>query len=696
MSQRTEKNALQNQSNSSAYEGDSIHPVELFRYALTHFEGAFSIKQIHQAFKAQGLTQARISAIGQEYEDQTVEIDGQAYRLEPGRGSKPRTLIRVTSKPPTPAQDSAAVTEDTSEDEPPGDNALAAAGEVRDRQIDVSEGQVGVIANQANVEGGINYVIHNNFYGPDTPNPTTRSSDAQRAAEVATRRKPDQSAASKLPIQDRLGTMLRSHRRLIIGIIILCVVVFGGLIWLLQSPMQPDESQFSIAVATFTVLDEAGQEIESELGQVQSQRIAGFIAVQRDTLTEIIKSPVNILGDDEAVMPVAPSDEVARAEMLKADVLIYGTMQRTQLGHWVVAPSFYLTDEVVKQADELRGEYALGTSIPLIPDNRASEGNLNAIFRARIRALTQILMGLWHYANGSNKGYEAAAALFQQAADDPEWGASSEHSGQEILYLFLGNAYGKIGSLSDDVEKRNTLFALGKRAYYTAIMLNEDYSRSFNGLGSLLFQEAQPFPDMPELCGPEWDWGKLAQSNDYFKRALNVSTTLKPPSGNVDLRANLGLGRNYYYLGLCQHNPTSVDFWELSRLYHRNVIEEYNRVPIQHLQGLASIAHLDLGDMALQEALWLREQGQGGSQADQLLAAAIEDYEKAFNLIKDTYTEEALNLAGLILIRLGVALCTSEHLEVAIDHLDMLNQESQLEPAMYKNLQQDLKEACNE
>jgi hypothetical protein len=148
-----------------------------------------------------------------------------------------------------------------------------------------------------------------------------------------------------------------------------------------------------------------------------------------------------------------------------------GVIQRTGNDEWSIRPAFYLTDEAIKRADELRGEYALGTPVSLNPDNRASQGTFNTIMRARIRALMQILKGLSHYEIGTTEDYEKAANIFQEAANDPEWGAAPEKSGQEVLYLFLG----KSAVLLQDADERIELLENSKRAYDKAVEYNPNY-----------------------------------------------------------------------------------------------------------------------------------------------------------------------------------------------------------------------------
>ena len=74
---------------------------DIFRYSLTELDGSLSFRDLYDGLNSQGLTQPQAKQIGQDYEGQTIEIDGQHYTIEPSAGPNPRRLkpceLRVVS-----------------------------------------------------------------------------------------------------------------------------------------------------------------------------------------------------------------------------------------------------------------------------------------------------------------------------------------------------------------------------------------------------------------------------------------------------------------------------------------------------------------------------------------------------------------------------------------------------------------------
>ncbi len=425
-----------------------------------------------------------------------------------------------------------------------------------------------------------------------------------------------------------------------------------------RGPTAMPAGDFNIAVAAFQALDAAGRPLRSDAGVTRARSIAHFLEGQGDALGQIVGKAVHIWGPDQGVRPILPGEEAARARALQASVLLYGAVRQLTPERWQLEPAFYLTDEAVRQADELRGEYALGTKIAYRPAAAASEKEVNQTMEARLLALGQILIGLSYYSEGSAAGYSKATAAFQRAAEDPAWGASPDASGQEVLFLFLGNAYTKQAFFSeDDAAERQRLLTASRNAYEQAIARNANYPRSYNGLGGVFFQMARPLASNPDPCA--WQWDLLAEAESAYTKALSLPAETKPPSGFVDLRAHMGLGRISFWRGGCL-DPAA---WEQAQAEYTAAVAAYQALAEPDRSLLAdqmAIAYTDLGHMAYFRALQ-----PSADAVDPLLGEAILYYSQVITLAVQVGQDDMMEHARRVMPYLLSAYCQSGQADAA-------------------------------
>lgn len=69
-----------------------VTPEELFRYAIENCEGRFSWREIYSHFE-KNIPQSEVKRISKEFEGKEIKVDGEIYKLEPGRGKKPKMLV---------------------------------------------------------------------------------------------------------------------------------------------------------------------------------------------------------------------------------------------------------------------------------------------------------------------------------------------------------------------------------------------------------------------------------------------------------------------------------------------------------------------------------------------------------------------------------------------------------------------------
>jgi tetratricopeptide (TPR) repeat protein len=448
----------------------------------------------------------------------------------------------------------------------------------------------------------------------------------------------------------------------------------------LRGPSIMPEGHFNIAVAEFDALDEAGAPasgLKGEPGSSDARELASSVASylnsQAETLVPIIGREVAVWGPEKGLWPVAPDQEAERAGALHADVLVYGTLRKLAGDRWQLEPAFYLTDEAVSRVDELRGEYALGMGIPYRPDSAASKRDASTALQARLKALVQILIGLSYFDYGTLEGYQQAAQAFEGAAQDPDWGAAEDGTGQEVLYLFLGSAYLKQTPFFKDASPDQTqLLQDSLSAFRKAVELNSAYPRAYNGVGGALFHMARP-PDWDVEAECDWKWELLSEAADAHNQALSAPPETKSPHAYVDLRARLGLAQLSFWRGYCLPDDWP-DAWDTAGTYYQAVLAEYQAHPDDHLDDSAIVAYTYLGHMAYILAsapqagpAGTRPEGETPPDQGALLDEAIQAYSRVLELADAE--EEILHAISLMPYLLD-AYCLEGRAEQATSVLD--------------------------
>lgn len=414
-----------------------------------------------------------------------------------------------------------------------------------------------------------------------------------------------------------------------------------------QNPTRMPEGAFNVAVADFAVIDDKGNPIpDSNLtpsakeAKEQVQNLAGFLATEADQVEKILGQPINVWGPEHRIRPVQAGEEETRANDLHADVLIYGTLKQVGDESWSFDPEFYLSHDPLAPADELRGEHRLGAPLPFTAGQIASKKEVNSDLEARVKALTRVILALSSMNSDTVKGYHDAQQELQTAAQEFESTGANEGKGLDVIYLFLGNAFIGESNLEQDAARRKELLAKGIENFNTAIAKNSQYPRAYNGLGSALFQMARPAGQ--DQCA--WDWDTLQKSEDAHTTALHLPPESKPPSGYVDLRAEFGLARAYYYRGYCLNKPD----WDTAEDYYHRAQAEYEKTPKKYLWRLGSIVYADAATIAL-----YRSTEASPDQAHTLRLQGIENYIRSRDLALDSKTagseEQAISVMPFLL-----------------------------------------------
>ena len=366
-----------------------------------------------------------------------------------------------------------------------------------------------------------------------------------------------------------------------------------------------------------------------------------------------------IWGPDQGIPPLALGQEEEVARKLNADVLIFGTVARNNERDWRVWPKFYLLPrtllDVEGYANELfDGEYALGTSIPYDPGRFNSKANMNKELDHRLEALISMLNGLGQIAAGQMTGYEDALEVFEDIAQNTEWG-KGKNAGQEILYLFIGGANfaQAMGIDTDSPERRQELLIAAQRGVLPSHWLERRLRQVVHGSGVNLVQLAQPKPGSDEC---EYDWQLVERAKQVYQNAMNLPVESQAESSPFEFHLSTGLGRIYYFIGTCRNDLNAL---QESETHFQRALQIYDLYPnpTKFLTEAAAYAHVFTAMILLGRADASQKEGNLSSIANDDLDKSISHFSQAFALLDQTDVEQSVGNAKIIVPYYLNALC---------------------------------------
>jgi tetratricopeptide (TPR) repeat protein len=338
---------------------------------------------------------------------------------------------------------------------------------------------------------------------------------------------------------------------------------------------------FNVAVSPFRELTADGRVTPSPTGDA----LASALFDQLDTELAQIKTTTGIPINRRSPEETEPVEGVTReqrasaasrvAQRLNADVVVYGVLDSAASGRRFV-PEFYLSERSLAKAEELAGQHELGAGVGTKGDvaNLVVPKLVGDRVLGRMRAMTQFVIGLGYYALDGH--YGEALAHFQAAATVEGW---NDADGKEVVYLLLGNAAQKTGDL-DRAEA----------AYQRAVAINPEYARGRLGVAETLFQRAKGTCEAGDA-----DSGGLQRAVGAFRGALDAQ--VQPALSDVELKADLGLGRVYVCLSQALH----ADLWDEAAQAFARVIAAYEGGN-QRVRQLAAEAYAGMGLVELPSA----------------------------------------------------------------------------------------------
>jgi tetratricopeptide (TPR) repeat protein len=379
---------------------------------------------------------------------------------------------------------------------------------------------------------------------------------------------------------------------------------------------------YNIAVATFDAIDANGNPVESSDAEDLATSVYDLLHTELEPIAQAgfdldLRPPAET-GTIRGSTPERRAEAAAKeAERIRADVIVYGTLQQDVPNRFTA--EFFLGDRQLHDAEELFGQHELGSVIDTPGDirNTVIRKGLRDQILGRTRALAEFVVGLSHY--GAHQ-YQPALEHFQAAVQTASW---DDRDGKEVLYLFLGNASGRL----DDLDK-------AAAAYDQALALNPEYARARLGRAEVLLHKARGTCEAGHV-----DAAGLAAALDAFHGAETAK--VQPALSDIPTKVAFGEGRVH----LCQSQALVGDHWADAEREFQQVVAEFlngNR----RVTELAGEAYANLGFVHLPAA--------GAPDAASRYRQAAADYQSAFDISTDDDRKAFFSgMRGFVLGRVG-------------------------------------------
>jgi tetratricopeptide (TPR) repeat protein len=279
------------------------------------------------------------------------------------------------------------------------------------------------------------------------------------------------------------------------------------------------------------------------------------------------------------------AEEIAKS--IRADILVYGTIDASN-PTWEITPKFYINpDYAFSDASELTGQDQLGSPQRVGPHSISMNiKDLNERTIPRGRLLSTVIAGMTWYLFYD---YPRALDLFQSGESLAEdWG---DLSGQKLLYLMIGNTYGKLYELN----RQDSDLIHAKQSYEKALEGDPNYARANAGLGSVAYQQAQILSNQTGNPG-DVDLKLLEESLKKYQQAdgqilepdlANLHTKIHLYQGQVSLAKALGI----FY----SQSGDESDALQYALDQFDQVLLDYQENPTPDMGWLAAEAHAYLG-----------------------------------------------------------------------------------------------------
>lgn len=285
---------------------------------------------------------------------------------------------------------------------------------------------------------------------------------------------------------------------------------------------------YRVIVIPFSVVDpglEPG--LGTEIASDTFQHLSRYLTEQNADLVITIWGPDDVKVEKPGLRE---KDAAARAEraadiasLVNADLVIYGSVDKQSSG-LLITPEYFIRTRNFYAAEEILGEYNLGSSISIrsysdLSDRVKFADSMNS----RTHALSQVIMGLSYY---GLQDYSRAFAEFQKADEVEGWG---EDEGKQVLYLLMANAALRQGS-----------FNLAEENFYKSLNIDDSYSRPWLGLGNIYYRRAL-LPIEKSNNPGDLDTALIETAQRHLNRAL--SSTNQPLLADIPAKVSFEYGQ---------------------------------------------------------------------------------------------------------------------------------------------------------
>jgi len=418
------------------------------------------------------------------------------------------------------------------------------------------------------------------------------------------------------------------------------VAVLAALTWGYNEFIRPqptmDTTTFNVAIAEFDVAPGVDSDDAISLSENLFETIdgalleLGFTSVWGPDQTGVVE------GATEGEREEAAN---SRADEINADIIIHGRLEPSDFGIELV-PEFYVNDrrDEFKRAgaSEIIGGYTLGEAEAVDPDDLDSANRQFATaMEGRAGALARFVMGLSVYA-ARDPDFQRALDHFRAAESITAW---QRDEGREILYVFIGNAEGRL-ALALPIGSPESVAAMERAgaAFQESINIDDEYSRAWLGKAETEYH----------LAGGGTCVGIDAVSMEVagtsFQRGR--SAAVKPEHADSDVKADFGLARVY----MCQHLAGSPEGGNPEELFE-SVITAHE-IGNDRVADLAAESHGFLGLLA----------GISGN-----VTVAVVEYQAAADLLATVEGPSAADRGAIMLRSAAFYQVRSEGCVVALD-----------------------------
>lgn len=384
-----------------------------------------------------------------------------------------------------------------------------------------------------------------------------------------------------------------------------------------------------------------------------------------DRLGEIVGQGITIAELPQEAPGINLKNIAQLTQEVNAQVAIYGDVNQVSDDTWELQPSFYIPASEQLVEGSMFGEHHLAIRISYTPQSQSSVRDMTMTMRIIVTKMVVWLTGISVYERYDHEHLCQAAWIFEQTLQSPheetEWllqscqttliGSAKSGSmadlptmqlqiGNEISYLFLGNAYLQLAyDAYPNKESVTKFLSLADDSYVAGQSLASQNLRFTVGLAQSNFekarvnQEAYLWYEKGYCKGV--DANHLALAQKYMKLTLDAINLQDENKISDSMRyaeaiAYFGLGRISAWRFLCE-SFASANYHEATN-YLQKVVDLQKEFSIIALIRPALYAELEISTLLAAKAT---DKGTSPTEVEKLAYESTEHIQNAYTLTQD-------------------------------------------------------------